>query len=152
MGRILGIILMAGMAMGFSTTGAAEDILLRKAGGVYEVPVNVNGVMDLHFIIDTGAAEVFIPADVIDALKRTKTVTQRDFLPHKLYTLADGSTVKSPRVMLRHIKIGSHQLENIQASVSQPGSPLLLGQSLLEKLGSYTVDNRRMILVVDGPR
>lgn len=42
----------------------AENIPLTKKGGVYEVPVEVNGVITLRFILDTGASEVNIPADV----------------------------------------------------------------------------------------
>jgi hypothetical protein len=42
----------------------AEEIPLIKEGGVYQIPVKVNGVITLRFVLDTGASEVNIPADV----------------------------------------------------------------------------------------
>ena len=43
----------------------AEDIPLSKRGGVYELPVKINGVLTLNFVLDSGASEVLIPADVV---------------------------------------------------------------------------------------
>jgi hypothetical protein len=77
------------------SSGLAEEIPLIKAGGVYELPLEINGVMTLRFILDTGAAEVNIPADVVLALLRTGTLNVTDFLPGATYTLADGSRVNS---------------------------------------------------------
>ena len=68
----------------------AEDISLIKRGGVYTLPVEVNGVITLNFILDTGASEVNISADVALTLYRTGTIQDTDFLPGQIYTLADG--------------------------------------------------------------
>jgi hypothetical protein len=54
-------------------------IPLRKKGGVYEIPVEINGVITLHFVLDTGAAEVNIPADVALTLYRAGTIRDTDF-------------------------------------------------------------------------
>ena len=78
-----------------------EEIPLIKKGGVYQVPVEINGVITLHFVLDTGAAEVNIPADVALTLYRAGTIQDGDFLPGKTYTLADGSTLNSARFLLR---------------------------------------------------
>jgi len=43
----------------------AIETPLGKNGGVYTLPVRINGVMTLNFILDTGASEVSIPADVL---------------------------------------------------------------------------------------
>ncbi len=88
----------------------AEDIPLIKKGGVYELPVEINGALTLHFVLDSGASEVLIPADVVLTLIRTGTIKDTDFLAGQTYVLADGSTVKSPRFILRSLKIGSRIL------------------------------------------
>lgn len=124
----------------------AEDIPLSKKGGVYQLPVEVNGVITLHFILDTGASEVNVPADVALTLYRTGTI--RDFLPGKTYTLADGSTLKSSRFILQSLKIGDHRITNVPASIGAISSPLLLGQSFLEKLGAWGIDSQRQALVL----
>src|SRR5690348_5015783 len=85
----------------------AENIPLTKKGGVYEVSVEVNGVITLKFILDTGASEVNIPADVALTLYRTGTIRATDFLPGQTYRLADGSILQSSRFLLQSLKIGN---------------------------------------------
>jgi gag-polyprotein putative aspartyl protease len=126
----------------------AEEISLDRVGEVYEVPVTLNGVMTLNFVLDSGAAEVSIPAEVMLTLMHTHTVSTDDFLPGRTYVLADGSKVKSPRFILRSLKIGKHHIESIPASISKVNSSLLLGQNLLERLGVWSSDSRRQILIL----
>src|SRR6267142_7279954 len=85
----------------------AENIPLLKKSGVYEIPVEVNGVITLNFILDTGASEVNIPADVALTLYRAGTIRDTDFLPGRTYTLADGATLNSSRFLLRNLALGS---------------------------------------------
>src|SRR5712691_500594 len=94
----------------------AEEIPLIKSGGVYELPVEVNGVITLNFVLDTGASEVNIPADVALTLYRTGTIRDVDFLPGQTYTLADGSLLKSSRFLLQTLKIGNSRIVNVPAS------------------------------------
>jgi predicted aspartyl protease len=98
--------------------------------------VEIHGVITLHFILDTGAIDVLLPADVVSTLLRTGTIKETDFLPGKTYTLADGSTLNSARFLLRSLKIGNHRVHNVAASIGPVSSALLLGQSFLEKLGA----------------
>ena len=63
----------------------AEDIPLIKKGGVYEIPVEINGVITLNFVLDTGASEVNIPADVALTLYHAGTIKDADFLPGQTY-------------------------------------------------------------------
>ena len=126
----------------------AEDIPLSKKGGVYQLPVEINGVLTLNFVLDSGASEVLIPADVVLTLIRTGTIKETDFLPGQTYVLADGSTVKSPRFMLRSLKVGSRHITNVPASIGTLTSGLLLGQSFLERLGTWGIDSQRQVLML----
>src|ERR1043166_4629903 len=125
-----------------------KEISLVKVGGVYARPVEINGVLTLKFVLDSGAAEVNIPADVVLTLVRTGTIKNTDFLPGKTYVLADGSELKSPRFTIRSLRIGSRHIQDVPASVGTLTSSLLLGQSLLEKLGPWGIDTQRQRLVV----
>jgi clan AA aspartic protease (TIGR02281 family) len=126
----------------------AENIPLTKKGGVYEVPVEVNGVITLKFILDTGASEVHIPADVALTLYRTGTIREIDFLPGKIYRLADGSILKSSRFLLQSLKIGNKRITNVPTSIGNISSPLLLGQSFLERLGAWGIDSQKQTLML----
>src|SRR6266403_1865654 len=126
----------------------AENIPLTRKDGVYEVPVEVNGVITLNFILDTGASEVNIPADVALTLYRTGTIRDTDFLPGQTYRLADGSQVNSSRFVLRSLKIGQRRIVNVAASIGSVSSSLLLGQSFLEKLGAWGIDSQKQVLTI----
>ena len=134
------------------SSSITEEIPLVKTGGVYALPVEINSVLTLHFILDSGATEVNIPADVALTLLRTGTIKDTDFLPGATYVLADGSKLNSPRLILRSLKIGHQLINNVAASVGNTTSSLLLGQSFLEKLGAWGIDNQRQVLIRYHPK
>ncbi len=130
--------------------GAGTEIPLEKQGGVYRLPVRINGVITLKFILDSGASEVTIPADVALTLIRTGTIADSDFLPGMSYKLADGSELKSARLIVREMEFGGIKINNVPCSVTPSAGDLLLGQSLLEKLNSWTLDNNKHVLLLDS--
>jgi TPR repeat protein len=64
---------------------------LKMSGGMFAVPVEINGIMTLDFFIDSGASDVSVPRDVFSTLKRTGTVKESDVVGQRTYILADGS-------------------------------------------------------------
>jgi hypothetical protein len=58
-------------------------------GDNFIVPLTINGKITLDFILDSGASDVSIPADVVSTLIRTKTIRKEDFLGEQKYELAD---------------------------------------------------------------
>lgn len=135
-------------ALIFSSPLAAIEVPLVKEGGVYTVPVRINDVLTLDFVIDSGAAEVQVPADVALTLFRTGTITEEDFLPGQTYRLADGSTMKSGRFMIKELRIGPLSIKQVEAGVTPVQGSLLLGQSFLSKVSSWSQDNKRGVLVI----
>ncbi len=51
--------------------------------------------------------------------------------------------------MLRKVQIGKIVVTNIKASVGSFNTPLLLGQSFLEKFKEFTIDNENGYLIID---
>ena len=47
---------------------------MKKDGGTYVVPVVINDAITLDFTVDSGAADVSIPEDVVTTLMRTGTI------------------------------------------------------------------------------
>ena len=125
-----------------------ELVAMKKEGGVYVVPVRFNGAITLNAIIDSGATDVSVPADIVSTLIRTKTVSDEDFLGVQTYVLADGTEVPSPRFRIRSLKVGNKTLENVTASIASGNADILLGQSFLGRFKSWSVDNDRHVLIL----
>src|SRR5208282_1444043 len=116
------------------------SIPMRIEGGTYVVPVLINDAITLDFVVDSGAADVSIPADVVMTLMRTGTLKESDFLGEKTYVLADGSKVPSQTFRIRSLKVGNKAIVNVNGSVASVHGDLLLGQSFLGRFKSWSVD------------
>ena len=128
---------------------ASESLHLENSGGVYMLPVRINDAVTIPFIIDSGAAEVAIPADVFLVLSRTGTVRQTDFIGTGTYQMANGTTQSSKRFRLRKLMVGNHVVTDVVANVIPVNGEPLLGQSFLSRLPSWSVDNTRHTLVLN---
>jgi clan AA aspartic protease (TIGR02281 family) len=129
----------------------AASIPMKKDGGVYVVPVSVNGVVTVDCIVDSGASDVNIPADAFRRLVRAGAVQQSDMVGVEEYTLADGSTERGRTFRIRSLKVGNIVVTNVLASIGGDDSSALLGQSFLERFRSWSLDNMRHALVLNGP-
>jgi hypothetical protein len=121
---------------------------MERNGGVYVVPVRFNDIITLDAVVDSGASDVSIPADIVLTLMRTKTVTEEDFLGKQTYVLADGSKVPSQQFRIRSLRVGNKTVRNVVASIASVNATILLGQSFLSKFKSWSVDNERHVLIL----
>ena len=63
---------------------------------------------------------------------------------------ADGTTAKSMRFKLKSVKIGDKVVYDVTCSISNSlDAPMLLGQSVLSKFGSYTFDYKNGKLIIE---
>src|SRR5262249_17415596 len=76
------------------STGSEEIRLQRRCGG-YLVPVAVNGLPPMPFVLDTGADVVMLPAEVVFTLMRTGTLQKSDFIGNATFVMADGRELPS---------------------------------------------------------
>jgi predicted aspartyl protease len=113
------------------------------------VPVQINGAITLDFTLDTGAADVTVPADVFSTLVRTGTIKNSDIIGKQSYVLADGSKIVSVTFAIRSLKVGDRLVENVKGSVAPPQGSLLLGQSFLERFKSWSMDNVKHVLLLE---
>jgi len=132
-----------------SSSGKVAAISMQKQGGTLVVPVLINNAISLGFIVDSGAADVSVPADVVLTLIRTGTLKQSDFLGEKVYVLADGSKVPSKTFRIRSMKVGDRVIENVTAAVAPLQGSLLLGQSFLSRFKSWSIDNAKQALLLE---
>lgn len=126
-----------------------SEIGVKKRGGTFSVPVEVNNVMTLDFTIDSGAADVSVPNRVIAQLMKSGALQRSDFKGSQDYRLADGSTVTSRTFYLRQLKVGDRVVENVLASEGGEAGSLLLGQSFLGRFKSWSINNHKQVLVLE---
>lgn len=123
-----------------------EEIPFTKDGGVCKVKCSING-LPLHFIFDTGAADVSISTIEASFMAKNDYLSPSDIIGKQNYMTADGNITEGTVVNLKDVKLGSLHLNNIKASVVRNQSaPLLLGQSVLSKLGKIEIDNAKKVL------
>ena len=131
-----------------ANTAGLDTIKLEQGNGTFLVPVQLNGSITLNFVLDSGAADVAIPADVVQLLTRAGTVSNTDFIGTRTYVLADGSKLPSEAFTVHELRVGEHVVKNVTASVAPIQGKLLLGQSFLSRLPAWTIDNKKHALVI----
>jgi len=122
---------------------------MHSVGGVYVVPVLINDAVTLKFVIDSGAGDVSIPADVVLTMIRAGTLTDADFIGQRTYLLANGSTNIQKTFRIRSLKVGDKVVENVTASVAPERGVPLLGQSFLSHFKSWSIDNTTHALLLN---
>ena len=80
------------------------EIPLKPLGGTFVVPVFINGAITLNFVVDSGASEVAVPADVVGTLIRAGTIEKSDITGKQKYMLADGSISPTVTFIIRSLR------------------------------------------------
>ena len=119
----------AASVMGKSSSGSASAVLYANSQGHFVSDCQINGA-SLKFILDTGATSVALNSG--DA--KFANIDYKRGEPMQVST-ANG-VVTAYRVTIATLKIGSITLNQVEASVTEGGSPplVLLGMSALNRL------------------
>lgn len=126
-----------------------SEIQMKKMySGVYEVACTINN-LPLKFIFDTGASSVSISSVEASFMLKNGYLTAEDIKGKEYFSTATGEIHEGTIIRLREIKIGDAVLKNVDASVAHnQQAPLLLGQSVLERFGTITIDNINSKLII----
>lgn len=124
------------------------EIPFIKEGTMMKVQCNINN-LPLHFIFDTGASDVSISNVEANFMFKNNYLTSQDVEGKQNYITADGSISEGTVINLRKVEFGGLDLTNIKASiVKNQKAPLLLGQSILNRLGKIEIDNENRLLKI----
>lgn len=124
------------------------EIPFTASNGVTKVDCTING-LPLNFIFDTGASEVTISQTEANFMFKNGYLSQRDIIGKQHYQTADGRISEGTTFILNHINFGGLELSGVKASVvSNQNAPLLLGQTVLKRLGKIEIDNERRVLKI----
>lgn len=125
-----------------------EEISFFYEGGVPKVRCMIND-LPLHFVFDTGASEVTISTIEASFMLKNGYLSEKDIAGKQKYMTADGYISEGTNIILRKIKLGNLELDNVKASVAMTQkAPLLLGQTVLQRLGKIEIDNSSNVLKV----
>ena len=121
-------------------------VVMEKKGGVYEVPCEVNG-LKLKFVFDTGASNVSLSSSVAEFMLKNDYLKKEDIYDEMLARQADGSTFRTFKVKLKTLNIGGCVLHDVVGVITpHQDSPLLLGQSAIQKLGKISIKDNFLII------
>jgi hypothetical protein len=98
--------------------------------------------------VDSGASDLVVPAYLLKTLMNAKSVSKKDMRDQITIVLADGSEMISQRFLIKTLQVGNRVLENVMASTAPDTASILLGQSVLKKFPSWSIDNQRQMLVL----
>ena len=129
-------------------TEKVVEVPFTRHGGVTQVKCIVNG-LPLHFIFDTGAADVTISRVEATFMFKNEYLSANDVIGKARYMDANGDISIGTVLNIKKITFGGLDLENVRASVVESNNaPLLLGQSVLNRLGKIEIDYDRSVLKI----
>ena len=131
-----------------TTEEKVVEIPFTKTGGVTKVECTINN-LPLNFIFDTGASDVTISQVEANFMYKNGYLDSRDIVGKKTYQVATGAIAVGTTIILKQIEFGGLILRDVRASVVETqNAPLLLGQTVLQRLGKIEIDNTQRILKI----
>ena len=133
------------------TYNSTEEVSVpfTEQGGIKLIDVTVNGQFSVKMILDSGCSGTLISIAEAKYLYEKGCITQDDILGTTQSRIADGSIVANMVINLRELVIGGQiACSNVTATVSANSqAPLLLGNEVLDRAPSYSIDNQRKVIV-----
>lgn len=124
------------------------EIPFSKENGVCKVKCTINK-LPLYFVFDTGASVVSISSVEATFMMKNGYLQPDDVIGKQNYMMANGEIGAGTIINLRNVNFGGLNLDNVRASVvHNQTAPLLLGQSVLNRLGNIEIDNAKNVLKI----
>ena len=97
----------------------------------------------------SGASNVSMSSVEATFMFKNGYLQQQDVQGKQNFITADGNISEGTVINLRNVEFGGMKLTNIKASiVKNQRAPLLLGQSILKRLGKIEIDNEKRLLKI----
>ncbi len=124
------------------------EIPFTKESGVCNVKCKINE-LPLYFVFDTGASTVSLSMVEATFMMKNGYLNKKDVVGSQYFQDANGNVSEGTIINIRQVDFGGLKLENVRASVVRnQKAPLLLGQSVLGRLGKIEIDNNNRILKI----
>lgn len=125
-----------------------SEIPFTEEGGNCYVRCHIND-LPMRFVFDTGASTVSMSMVEASFMMKNGYLTNKDVVGSQRFSDAQGNVGEGTVVNLRKVQFGDLELENVRASVVRnQKAPLLLGQTVLSRIGKIEIDNQKKVIVV----
>ncbi|MBQ2176547.1 MAG: retroviral-like aspartic protease family protein, partial [Alphaproteobacteria bacterium] len=105
--------------------------------------------LPLYFVFDTGASDVTMSLVEANFMLKNGYLSKKDVIGSQSYIDANGDVSVGTVLNLKKVTFGGHNLTNVKASVVRnQKAPLLLGQSVLGRLGRIEIDNKNSVIKI----
>lgn len=124
------------------------EIPFTKENGICNVKCKIND-LPLYFVFDTGASTVSLSMVEATFMMKNGYLNKKDVIGSQYFMDANGNINEGTVINIRKVDFGGLELENIRASVVRnQNAPLLLGQTVLNRLGRIEIDNESKVLKI----
>jgi len=126
------------------------DVPFKWESGVKYVQVKING-LSTDMIFDTGCSMTLISVLEAQQLMKRGLLSSEDFLGTAKASIADGSIVEDAVFNIKTLELSDGQQTIICRDVltqvsSNAEAPVLLGNGVLDRVASYTIDNDARVI------
>ena len=122
------------------------EVPFTKENGICNVKCKIND-LPLYFVFDTGASTVSLSMVEATFMMKNGYLDKKDVVGSQYFQDANGNISEGTIINIKNVDFGGLKLENVKASVVRnQKAPLLLGQSVLSRLGKIEIDNSKHVL------
>ena len=134
----------------FVNTSGTIDVPFKLESGVKYVQVKING-LSTDMIFDTGCSMTLISMLEAQQLVKRGLLSPEDFQGTARASIADGSIVEDAIFNIKTLELTDGQrtiiCRNVPTQVSSnTEAPVLLGNGVLDRVASYTIDNEARVI------
>lgn len=124
------------------------EVPFTKENGICNVKCKIND-LPLYFVFDTGASTVSLSMVEATFMMKNGYLDKKDVIGSQYFLDANGNVSEGTTLNINRVDFGGLKLENVRASVVRnQKAPLLLGQSVLGRLGKIEIDNEKRVLKI----
>ena len=124
------------------------EVPFTKEGNLYRVKCSIND-LPLSFIFDTGASDVCLSMVEATFMMKNGYLSKSDVIGSANFTDANGNVSAGTVINLRNVNFGGLSIDNVRANVVRnQKAPLLLGQTVLNRVGKIEIDKEKKVLKI----
>lgn len=117
-------------------------------GNLIYINAKLNSV-PIKFILDTGCSDIQITNAELYYLKHNGLISDNDYVGVCPSTDANGVTKNLPIFKIKDLQIGNKEIHNVECTINDNDeAPLLIGQSILAKLGNIKIDYKNKKIII----
>ena len=129
--------------------GPVSDTLrILALDGMTYVKIKTGSLIQV-WLLDTGASDLLINDEMETILRSENIITNANYLGIGEYEMANGMIDTCRKYLLNNIEIGKFSLNNIVMAVTTKGKRIIAGKALLNKFGSWILNNKNNTLILN---